>query len=195
MRNMEDILKLVCKYLNDHNIEYAIIGGVAVIAFGIPRTTMDADYIINMEIEGMKRLAEFLAENGFYSAPLEIEMAVHERSHFTAIEKSSLIRLDIKGVYESSDRRTLHNRRVIEYKGSKMYFASPEDTIAHKLLYGSEQDVKDAEGIYARQLPNLDTGYLEGISEEMGVAEDLALIQKRIEEYSCEESADMEKKI
>lgn len=127
MRNMEDILELVCQYLNEHNIEYVIIGGVAVIAFGIPRTTMDADYIINLEIEGMKRLAGFLGENGFFSTPMEIEMAVRERSHFTAIEKSSLIRLDIKGVFDHRDRRTLHNRRMIEYNGFEMYFASPEE--------------------------------------------------------------------
>ena len=186
MRNMEDILELVCKYLNEHNIEYAIIGGVAVIAFGIPLTTMYADYIIDMEIEGMKRLAGFLGENGFFSTPEEIEMAVRERSHFTAIERSSLIRLDIKGVHEPQERRTLKNRRAIEYNGFKMYFASPEDTVAHKLLYGSEQDMKDAEGIYVRQLPNLDTRYLEEICDEMGVGPDLTLIRKRIEDHGAE---------
>jgi len=186
MRNMEDVLELVCKYLNRYKTEYAIIGGVAVIAFGIPRTTMDADYLINMEIEGMKRLARFLGENDFFSTPKEIEMAVRERSHFTAIDKSSLIRLDIKGVLDNRDRRTLKNRRVIEYNGIEMYFSSPEDTIAHKLLYGSEQDAKDAEGIYARQLPNLNTSYLEEICDEMGVGQDLDLMRKRIEDHSAE---------
>ncbi len=180
MRNMEDILELVCKYLNEHNTEYAIIGGMAVIAFGVPRTTMDADYIINMEIEGMKRLAIFLGEHGFFSTPMEIEIALIERSHFTAIERSSLIRLDIKGVYGLRDRRTIKNRRMVEYNGFEMYFASPEDTIAHKLLYGSEQDLKDAEGIYVRQLSNLDTAYLEEICDEMEVGKDLILIRKRI---------------
>ena len=179
-------MELGSNYLNKHNIEYVIVGGVAVIAFGIPRTTMDADYIINMEIEGMRRLAVFLGENGFFSTPDEIEMALRERSHFTAIEKSSLIRLDIKGVFDHRDRRTLSNRRVIEYNGFKMYVASPEDTIAHKLMYGSEQDVKDAEGIYARQLPNLDTRYLEEICDEMGVGKDLVMIRKQIEDHGAE---------
>ena len=38
----------------------------------------------------------------------------------------------------------------------EFYVASPEDMIANKLVFGSEQDIKDAEGIYVRQFDNLD---------------------------------------
>ena len=53
-------------------------------------------------------------------------------------------------------------------------------------MYGSEQDVKDAEGIYARQLPNLDLRYLEKICDEMGVGQELALVRKRIADHGAD---------
>jgi len=48
-------------------------------------------------------------------------------------------------------------------------------------LFGSEQDLKDAEGIYLRQLGRLEMDYLERICGEMGVQEQLAELKRRAE--------------
>ena len=117
MRSMEEMVKLVCNYLNDTSAEYVLVGGIAVIAYGTPRTTMDADFIIQMEIEELRKLTDFLQSNGFFSDPEEAEILMQEKSHFSAIDKDSLLRLDIKGVYNEMDRRTLENRRDINYHG------------------------------------------------------------------------------
>jgi hypothetical protein len=67
--------------------------------------------------------------------------------------------------------------------GTKIYLASPEDTIANKLVFGSEQDVKDAEGIYARQLESLDMEYLEEICRNMGVYGDFIKMKEMVERH------------
>ncbi len=46
MRSVNDILKLVCTFLNQRNIDYCIVGGFAVIIHGNPRSTMDIDFVI-----------------------------------------------------------------------------------------------------------------------------------------------------
>jgi hypothetical protein len=48
LRKIEDILKLVSEFLNENGIEYVIVGGMAVLFYGNPRTTMDIDYVIQI---------------------------------------------------------------------------------------------------------------------------------------------------
>jgi hypothetical protein len=186
MRGMEEIMAIAGKYLNKHNVQYVIVGGIAVLAYGTPRTTMDADIIIQMDTKELKTFAEFLARNGFFSKSLDIEDAFREKSHFSAFDKDSLFRLDIKGVYNEMDERTLKNRRAINYRGMKLYLESPEDIIANKLVFGSEQDIKDADGIYMRQLPKLDMRYLEKACATNGVMRDFRRLQRRINKYMKE---------
>nr|QNO52115.1 hypothetical protein GAKKPHMA_00021 [Methanosarcinales archaeon ANME-1 ERB6] len=181
MRNIKEILKLVCGFLNEEKVEYVVVGGLAVLFYGIPRTTMDIDMIISMDMDETKRFAEFLMENDFFADEEDIKTAFEEKSHATIEDKTSMIRLDIKGIYGENDRITLERRKEVSLADFEFYVASPEDTIANKLLFGSEQDVKDAEGIYARQFDDLDMAYLEKRCKRLGVYEEVLTMKKRVE--------------
>ncbi len=181
MRNIEEILKLVCGFLNEEKVEYVVVGGLAVLFYGIPRTTMDIDIIIPMDRGETRRFVEFLNENDFFADAEDIKTAFEEKSHATIEDKTSMVRLDIKGIYSENDRITLGRRRRVSLAGFAFFVASPEDTIANKLLFGSEQDVKDAEGIYARQFENLDMAYLEKRCKKLGVYEEFLTMKKRVE--------------
>ncbi|MEW5937648.1 MAG: hypothetical protein AB1665_07510, partial [Candidatus Thermoplasmatota archaeon] len=115
MRSMEEMLKLACTYLNERGVEYVVVGGIAVIAYGEPRTTADADILIQMGIGGMRDFAKYLDANGFFSDPNDIEDAMRERTHFSAVDRESLFRLDIKGVYGEMDRRTMARRKPKDF--------------------------------------------------------------------------------
>ncbi len=173
MKKIEEVLEIALKYVNENDMDYVLVGGIAVLIYGNPRTTVDIYIIIQLDEEGMKEIASYLREEGFFCDPRDMIEAFREKTHFSAEVKSSLFRLDIKGVYDSNAKITMKNRRKVEYEGLKMYVASPEDTIANKLLYGSDQDIEDAEGIYVRQKEKLDTEYLEERCKSMGVLERL----------------------
>jgi hypothetical protein len=64
MRTIEQILDIVCDFLNKNSIDYVIVGGFAVLFYGNPRTTMDIDYVIQLEDDNIPVLAKFLQENG-----------------------------------------------------------------------------------------------------------------------------------
>lgn len=182
MKKIEEILKTVVGYLDSNDIEYVLIGGIAVIVHGNPRTTVDLDMIVKLDEEDMEDLAGYLQKEGFFTDADDMRTAFKERTHFSAEEKDSLLRLDIKGIYEEKDRVTLKNRKEVEYDDITMYVASPEDTIANKLYYGSEQDIEDAEGIYVRQEGDLDREYLEERCQSLGVTEEFEEMKKEIEE-------------
>lgn len=92
-----------------------------------------------------------------------------------------MIRLDIKVIYGENDMITLKRRRKVSFADFVFYVASPEDIIANKLLFGSEQDVKDADGIYARQFENMDMAYLEERCKKIEVYEELLTLKRRVE--------------
>ena len=170
--------------LNRENIDYVVVGGLAVNFHGLPRTTMDMDLILQISEDEIPKLAEFLARKGFQVSASGLKRAFEEKTHCTIPDKRSMFRLDIKGIYSEADRRTFERRILFKYKGTKIYIAAAEDLIASKLLYGGEQDLKDAEGIYIRQLGKLDMKYLERICREMGVSGELAKIRRKVKSGS-----------
>jgi len=179
VREIDEILALICGFLDRESIGYVMVGGLVVNFHGLPRTTMDIDLILQIKEEDMPKLAEFLSRNDFFVSVEDLRRALKERSHCTVQDKRSMFRLDIRGIYNEMDKRTFERRTSFKYKGTEIYMASAEDTIANKLLFGSEQDLKDAEGIYIRQLGKLDMKYLEKICREMGVEEELAKMKSR----------------
>lgn len=66
-----------------------------------------------------------------------------------------------------------------ELDDTVIYIASPEDTIANKLLFSREQDIKDALGIYVRQYDVLNIEYLTDICKKIGVYNALLDLKKR----------------
>lgn len=181
MRTIEEILKLVCSFLNENSVDYVIVGGFAVLFYGNPRTTMDIDYVIQLDDEDIPKLIKFLQENGFHADEYDMRAALKEESHCTVEDKETMFRLDIKGVYSEMDERVLRNKRKVKLDDATIYIASPEDTIANKLLFAREQDIEDALGIYVRQYDSLDREYLESICKKIGVYDALLDLRTRYE--------------
>ena len=183
MRKIRDILDLVCNFMNENNINYVIVGGIAVLFYGNPRTTMDIDCVIQIDDKNISLFIKFLQENDFFADEEDMRAAFKERSHCTVEDKGTMFRLDIKGIYDEMDERTIKNRKMVKLDDMVIYIASPEDTIANKLLFNREQDVNDAQGIYARQFEVLDMEYLEKVCDKLGVIDDLYTLRKNYEIY------------
>jgi hypothetical protein len=43
MIDIEKVLKDVCDFLNENDLRYVIVGGIAVMYHGVPRTTVNID--------------------------------------------------------------------------------------------------------------------------------------------------------
>jgi predicted nucleotidyltransferase len=56
--------------LNEHGVEYLIVGGYAVILHGYPRYTGDMDFFINKSSENAQKVIDVLDEFGFASLEL-----------------------------------------------------------------------------------------------------------------------------
>ena len=66
---MIDAYKNICELLNRHKVEYLVIGGIAVIAHGYPRSTGDVDFWYRPTIENyLNLIAAFKGEIKFTDA-------------------------------------------------------------------------------------------------------------------------------
>ena len=63
-------LKDVFKSFQQHEVRYLVIGGIAVVLYGVPRATFDLDILIEATLENAQRLLDALIDAGMGTATL-----------------------------------------------------------------------------------------------------------------------------
>ena len=91
--------------------------------------------------------------------------------------------MDIKGIYEALDERSLSNRLSLRIFNLEAYIEKPEDLIITKLRYGSAMDFEDAKAILIRQNEKLDYDYLGNIAKQEDLQEDLHTLLATVKKY------------
>ena len=162
----EDFVKTALNALNESGAEYVIIGGLAAIFYGRPRTSLDVDVIVSVKIENLQDLHKFLENKGFDIDYNDLLSSLKRKSHVSIFLSEYPFRIDLKGVYNSLDMASMQNRRRKKIFGITAWIESPEDLITAKLCYGSQQDTEDIKAILKRQKLNMK--YLEKRSKEEG---------------------------
>ncbi|TFG11330.1 hypothetical protein EU537_12670 [Candidatus Thorarchaeota archaeon] len=172
MDDFVEVLRLVCRYLNDHDMTYVMVGGIAVMYHGVPRTTVDIVFILKLDDHEIEQFTTFLNSENFDVSKKDLADALREGTHCTVFVGDGLLRLDLQGISSEFDEMTLERRISVEFAGVQMYIGSAEDTIINKILFQGEQDLRDARGILVRNEEDLDHAYIEMMCKKLGIYED-----------------------
>lgn len=128
--------------LDKQNVEYILVGGVAVILHGIERLTRDIDVFVKMDEENIERLRRAL-HSIFEDNSIE-EITLKELQTYAVIRYGTpddfyvdiMARLGEMAVYEDLEYEIIH------YQGIKIRVATPEtlynlkkDTVRYKDKY------------------------------------------------------------
>lgn len=148
---LEHFLQVI-KALNDYQVEYILIGGVAVIFHGMDRLTRDIDVFVNMEPQNIERLRKSL-HAVFDDASIE-EITFDELAQYPVIRYGPpedfyidiLTRLGEAAAYEDLDYE------VLDYEGIPVRIATPETLYQLKKDTIREKDKIDA--FFLRELIN-----------------------------------------
>ncbi|NJR32006.1 MAG: hypothetical protein HC778_02950 [Chamaesiphon sp. CSU_1_12] len=171
------IASLLAQILNTANIPYYITGGVAAIAHGEPRATIDLDVVISIDLANLPTLAANFEAQGFYVAGLVDVMTGSLRClNITHLETIENVDLMISG-REEYDLIKFDRSRSYTLPGSgEVSIASPEDVIISKLVWRrtsqSDKQWRDILGILKVQQEKLDFGYLQSWVERFGLDKD-----------------------
>jgi len=178
----------ITKRLEAAGIDYCIVGGLAAIAYGRPRLTLDADMVVALQAPQVSSLLEFFPEDEFYLPPVEVlqaELQRDSRGHFNIIHHHSAMRADcyLRGKNELAAWE-LANRQRLPLGASEAWFAPPESVVVNKLLFfregGSEKHMEDIRAMMAGGHP-MDRALLQEWVEKLG-------LQKEWNAVSCSDA-------
>ena len=77
MEEFPEILQFVCSYLTENEIDYVVVGGVAVMYHGVPRTTVDIDLILQIDDDDSPAFVDFLNSNRFSATVQDMKVALY----------------------------------------------------------------------------------------------------------------------
>lgn len=123
-------------------VKYLVIGGIAVVLYGVPRATFDLDVLIEASRDNAQRLLDALIEAGLGSASLTSadELLANEITVF-----EDRVRIDVQTWTPGLDFETAWGKRnEMEYRGQPFYVVSREDLISSKRAAGRDIDLQDA---------------------------------------------------
>ena len=144
--------------LDEHNVRYLLVGGLAMNLHGVPRMTMDVDIVLAMDVENLDAFISAARELGIKpQLPVSIEQLKDAKiregwatnrnmiafslggDSFAVPTVDVLIRhpLDFDAAYESALTR--------EADGVGIRYASIEDMVRMKEGTGRRQDAADVE--------------------------------------------------
>jgi hypothetical protein len=178
-----DALFQVLDALETLQIPYMVVGSFASTFWGRPRTTHDADLVVEITGEKAAELARLLAPN-FYAPAFVIEDAIRKRNQFNLIHLDYAFKVDLWVLKDSPYDAVCFQRRLLGVMfGREVWVSSPEDVILSKLLWYRAAPVLDRQfqdvlEVYEIQEPYLEHNYLEQWARELGIADLLERVKQ-----------------
>ena len=160
-----------------NDISYYVTGGVAAVAYGETRTTQDLGVVLAVEFAELTRIAAIFETAGFYISGLD-DVIAKRMSSFQITQIATISRADLMIPPETEfSRLQLSRRQTIPISpGKDVYFASPEDVIINKLIWGkqsqSEKQWRDVLSIMKTQRESLEYNYLREWTDKLGITSD-----------------------
>lgn len=129
--------------LNEGDVKYLLIGGMASILYGVPRTTLDFDIAISPINENVKKVIEIMKDLGMSCDTDHIEDILAQGG----ISFSNDLDIDIiTGLPYKEDFEDIFTRsQSITYEGVRIKVISKEDQIRILRKIGRKQDLEDAD--------------------------------------------------
>ncbi len=175
--NESELLVDCLRRLNRTNVIYYLTGSMASNYWGVPRTTHDLDFVVQLPMSAVSRIVqEFSGE--FYIDESAVRAAYKPPHQFNAIDTRSSLKVDFwLPKPEAFDREMLKRRIQVTLFGEPAWIATAEDVVLHKLIWNkispSQRQLGDAAGVVAVQAAALDKNYLKHWAQELHLADEL----------------------
>ena len=169
----QELLIDCLRRLNASGIPYMLTGSMASNFWGVPRTTHDLDFVIQLSQSSAPALVAAFTPD-FYLAEGSVLAALQPPYQFNAIDPRTGLKVDFWLLRPDPFEQEMFARRIgTELFNVWAWLATPEDVVLHKLYWNSitpsERQLGDAAGVVAVQRDALDLDYLRRRAKEMGV--------------------------
>jgi hypothetical protein len=144
------------KALKTYNIDYLLVGGLAINLHGVPRMTMDVDLVIALNADNIAKLEACAKSlNLRPSVPVKLADLADASKRETLFKEKHLIALSLIGEKPETPTVDIVIRHPLDFKkayknkierdisGTPVLLASIEDMITMKKIAGRAQDLAD----------------------------------------------------
>ncbi len=177
MTDLTAVIHALTDLFDRLSLPYAIMGGIAVRAHGLPRPTFDVDFTLAIPRSRLLELFEAIESLG-YTVPDH-----HARGWVDEVGGMPLVKvrlyLDGRGIdadvflAETDFQQEVLDRRITaDVEGRRLQMVTPEDLILFKLVAARPRDMIDVQDVLFMQ-GTLDEAYMRRWAEPLGVAEKL----------------------
>jgi hypothetical protein len=145
--------------LDEHGIDYAIGGALALAAHGMPRMTTDVDIGVFVDRSRLGELYDALERAGCLFDRARADRDVARMSFFSARRGRAPVDIFVSFHPHHDDARA-RRVRLPGPDGTPRWFLSAEDLMVHKLAMLRARDLADVERLFAVLGPALDLAYV-----------------------------------
>jgi hypothetical protein len=168
----DEIALRVIDVLNEHDIPYMLVGSLSSNFYSIPRSTQDADIVIQSSLlEAARQIAAQCAELrldpqfGFESVTGTKKLVLRAEAEDFVVELFGLSD-------DPHDQERFRRRKQVDWENRTTWVASAEDAVITKLRWGHQagrrKDLVDVSAVIAFQGDAIDWPYVEGWCDRHG---------------------------
>jgi hypothetical protein len=167
-----DAVRDVIAALDDCGIPYILVGSYSTNVYGIPRSTQDADFVIQLGEASISALARRLEPSIRIDPQMSFETVTMTR-RYVAEAVGTAFKIEFFLLGDDLYQRERFRRRVlVSTLDRQVWLPTPEDVIVTKLqwalLANRTKDRDDARDVIAVQSDRVDWGYVHEWSERQG---------------------------
>jgi hypothetical protein len=183
MSALESALLGLARFLEERDIPYMVIGGLANAVWGEPRATLDIDVTVWVED---REIAAVVGELTSAFRALDADpVAFVGHTRVLPLESGEGVRIDLIFGLLPFEREAIRRACPVAIAGGSVRFCTAEDLVLMKIISSRDRDQADARAIVLRRLAELDLGYLEPRIAELAALLARDDIKRRWEEWKA----------
>eukprot|EP00825_Cyclidium_porcatum_P046119 TRINITY_DN7178_c0_g1_i2.p2 TRINITY_DN7178_c0_g1~~TRINITY_DN7178_c0_g1_i2.p2 ORF type:complete len:182 (+),score=2.67 TRINITY_DN7178_c0_g1_i2:191-736(+) len=154
---IQGALRIIVDFLEGHDIEYMIFGGIANSIHGISRQTFDIDIKIALQVDALDAVLGDLATVGAILPDNPIDF-VHDTSVLPVQIED--VRVDLVFAWLPYEFDAITRSKRIHVLDCEARVCTPEDLIIQKCISERERDWMDIEGVVQTMKNDLDWDFI-----------------------------------
>jgi predicted nucleotidyltransferase len=158
---IDEVAFQVADALNRTSIPFMLAGGFSSNYHGIPRSTKDADFVVELSAPLSDRFAQTLGP--LFEAEPQLSFETNtgtQRQEFRVC--GTLFKVEVFRLSgDAHDLERFRRRQSVDIEGHRIYFPTAEDVIIWKLRWARSKDKDDVRAIMSVQRGKLDWTYIE----------------------------------
>jgi hypothetical protein len=182
MTSEQSVVVRVADALKACEIDYMLSGSFASNMYGIPRSTRDADFVLQCRGGVGEEFCERLGDGFEFDPQLAFETVTGTYKQLLK-QKGSAFQVELFQLSsDPHDQMRFTRRRPAELFGRRLWFATAEDVIVTKLRWARTKDKDDARDVMSVQRGKLDWPYIEEWCRRHGSLELMEEIRRSVPE-------------